>query len=407
MDQAMHTKPILAMENTMDSKVVTIFILAFVILLIAIFGIFFGQKILDKSYPRVDDYTKQELRYKNEKISDTISKNPRFWNKKHRSHMAKLYNRRIFRKAHLSYEAGEYKKAVDLFIEMEVDSLDPESRSAAYYYIASSLKKLNREKNALKILNKIVKQLQPNPWTTKAIILHGEINRKFQLSNEPLEVYLQKLYIETPHANEQNQILTQIGYLKLFRNDLQGAMAHFQRSNTPLSRLGKARVFIRKNEYWKAISIYEDFLKYKNLKTYPYFKDVKNAFLKQTYYYAKQWLNHKDYNHAYFYLRKIVNFFPNSFYGEAALFWLGEIFYKRRIYNTAIKYYNMVLRNKIRSKNPVAQFKKAMSYFYLKRYSSAIRNFQHVIDYYRSSPYSSRAAQWIKMTEREILYRRR
>ena len=217
-----------------------------------------------------------------------------------------LYADRAFRKAILNFETGQYREALNAFADIKVDSLDPELSAAAYYYMASCLVNMQEEKKAMLFLGRVIQNMKPNEWTTKCIILQGEINRKHQISDESLEVYLHKLHMETSDPVQRDEILTQLGYLKLFRENLDGAMEHFQRARNDLARLGEARVYVQKDMYWKAISIYEDMLQHKNFDNQRYFDDVKDAFQKQTYYYAKRWMDQGDLDHAYFYFRKIV-----------------------------------------------------------------------------------------------------
>lgn len=401
----------------MDAKGIVIIILSLLVIIAAVFGILSFkemQQLKQETYGQHNDRPKVKsatIAEKEDAIQDSKGKSPfKDYHKAENSHIyqeARHYNNRSFRKAWLVYQTGRYDDALRLFTDIKVDTLDPELGSAAYYYIAQSLVNLGKEKKALFFLNRVVRNLRSNYWTTKAIILQGQINRKYQFSNESLEVYLHKLYIETPENAQREEILTQLGYLKLFRNKLDDAMTHFQRADTQLARLGQARVHVRQNRYWKAISIYEDMLKHRNFKNIEYYRDVKRAFLKQTYHYAKRWFAKGDYDHAYFYMRKIVNFFPDTMYGEASLYWIGEIFFRRRIYSTAIRYFNLVLSNGNRNKNAAAQYKKALAYYYMRRYGTAIRNFRSVVSAYPRSGYASRARQWIRMSEREIMYRKR
>lgn len=351
----------------------------------------------------VNDLAVQEKQYQNENFAFLVENNA--------DHPApkdpkqnRLQQHRVFRKALLNYEAGMYREALEGFTDIQADTLDPEMSAAAYYFMASCLVNLDEGKKALLFLNRVIQEMKPNEWTTKCVILLGEINRKYQFSDESLEVYLHKLYMESSDPMQRDEILTQLGYLKFFRGNLDGAMEYFQRGKSELARLGEARVYIEKDMYWKAISIYEDMLSHRNFDNDSYYEDVKIAFQKQTYYYAKRWMDSGDYNHAYFYFRKIVNFFPNSTYGESSLFWIGEIFYARKDYDSAIRYYNLVLSNNSSEKDADAQFKKGMVYYNLKRYAEAIRNFQIVLDYHRNSAYSERAKQWREMCERELMY---
>jgi TolA-binding protein len=351
----------------------------------------------------IGDLMAQERKYQNENFQSRVEADFRFRNEQRQS--TRLYADRNFRKALLNYEAGLFREALEGFTDIKADSLDPEISAAAYYYMASCLLNLNEERRALVFLNRVIQNIPPNPWTTKCVILLGEINRKHQFSDESLEVYLHKLYMETADPEQKDAIITQIGYLKLFRDDLNGAMTHFQRGRSELARLGIARVYALRNMYWKAISIYEDMLEHRSFANSEYYEDIKDAFQKQTYAYARRWMSNGDFDHAYFYFRKIVNFFPNSIYGEASLFWIGEIFYTRRNWASALRYYNLVLSNGCNTKDADAQFKKGMTYFQMRQYAEAIRNFQVVIDYHKDSAYLERARQWISMSERELLYR--
>ena len=386
----------------MDKKLIRIIALGIVVAglitaLVLVLGDLHKQHSLD-----IGDLMTQEKQYQNENFKSLIEAEYRAQNE---SKTSRIYTDRSFRKALLNYEAGLFREALAGFTDINVDSLDPEMSAAAYYFMASCLLQLDEEKRALVFLNRVIQNMRPNEWTTKCVILLGEISRKHQFSDESLEVYLHKSYMETADFEQKDAILTQLGYLKLFRDNLDGAMEHFQMGRSELARLGMARVYVRRDMYWKAISIYEDMLEHRNFSNDVYYEDVKDAFQKQTYDYAKRWMDSGDFDHAYFYFRKIVNFFPNSLYGESSLFWLGEIFYTRKNWTSALRYYNLVLSNGSNNKDADAQFKKGMTYFNMKQYAEAIRNFQVVIDYHKDSAYFERAKQWIGMCERELLYK--
>ena len=395
-------------ELEMDRKGIAIGILTGIVIGLSVLFVISMKKNKNGSHAPVADLKKQEHRYKNEDTRKLLARTGEKYFRHENGHLyrdARFFENKEYRKAVLTYETGQYKKALDLFTDIKVDSLNPELSSRAYFYIASCLQNMGQDKKALLFLNRVVQNLRPTAYTTKAIILQGEINRKYQYSNQSLEIYLHKLYMETPKADERQQILTQLGYLKLFRNDLDGALSQFHRSSTVLSRLGQARVHVRRSEYWKSISIYEDLLKHRNFQNQPYFKDISRAFQKQTYHYAKRWMDKGDLDHAYFYFRKIVNFFPNSMYGEASLYHIGNIFLRRKLYNSAIRYYNLVLKNGNRNKNAAAQFKKGIAYYKMRKTGAALRNLELVRQYYSSSPYYTVAKQWITVIERDLTYR--
>ena len=393
----------------MDRKGLAIGILAGMVVGLAVLFVVSMKKNKDgRKHAPVADLKNQEKRYRNEDTRKLLSGGREKYYRHEHGHLykdARFYENKQYRKALLTYETGQYKRALDLFTDIKVDSLNPELSSRAYFYIASCLQQMGQDKKALLFLNRVVQNLKPTDFTTKAIILQGEINRKYQYSNQSLEIYLHKLYMETPKEGERQQILTQLGYLKLFRNDLDGALAQFNRSSTVLSRLGKARVHVRRSEYWKSISIYEDILKHKNFQSQPYSRDISRAFQKQTYHYAKRWMDKGDLDHAYFYFRKIVNFFPNSMYGEAAMYHIGNIFLRRKLYRSALRYFNLVLKNGNRNKNAAAQFKKGITYYKMRKTGAALRNLEMVRQYYRNSPYYNVARQWITVIERDMTYR--
>ena len=389
----------------MDRKMVWIAILGVLVagLIIAVV-IVYGNGRQNRSED-IKDLVVQEKQYQNENSRILIEKDTDFLFRNSPKKENLLYADRAFRKAILNFETGQYREALNAFADIKVDSLDPELSAAAYYYMASCLVNMQEEKKAMLFLGRVIQNMKPNEWTTKCIILQGEINRKHQISDESLEVYLHKLHMETSDPVQRDEILTQLGYLKLFRENLDGAMEHFQRARNDLARLGEARVYVQKDMYWKAISIYEDMLQHKNFDNQRYFDDVKDAFQKQTYYYAKRWMDQGDLDHAYFYFRKIVNFFPNTLWGESSLYWLGEIFYTKKVWNSSLRYFNLVLSNGSNHKDAAAQFKKGMVYYNMRQYAQAIKNFQMVIDYHKDSAYLDRARQWINMSERELLYK--
>jgi len=215
--------------------------------------------------------------------------------------------------------------------------------------------------------------------------------------------YLLSRYIDT---KLKSQVYTKMGYIYLELNDYEKALQAFnqpENTNNDDALVGKAETYIKKGDYEKAISIYEEFIKYRkssNLRE----KVIKN-FEIVTYNYAKDLASKKDYIRSTMFYNKIIELLPNSNMAESSLYWIGENYYDSRDYENAINYFKKVLENSITLKDDSALLKLGVINFERQKFEEALKYFQKIINEYPKSTYTEIAKKWERQTLRELKYK--
>jgi tetratricopeptide (TPR) repeat protein len=229
------------------------------------------------------------------------------------------------------------------------------------------------------------------------VVTTCEVNRSLNIPNEEIEQYCEELLIQvTGEAKEQ--LYTCLGYLRLFKDNLDGAMHSFQQADTELAKLGRARVFVRQGDYPKAILIYETILNFH--KDSLHYEEVARTFRIQTLYYAKQLHNAHEFGSATAYYNKLIEQFPDSEQGEDAFFLLGKVHWDQQEYGKAIRAFNRALNNKHNKRDQFALFYKAQSYYEQKKFEKALHIFNHLLGFYPQTPFKRETQRWIEYLQR-------
>ncbi|MCX8096911.1 MAG: tetratricopeptide repeat protein [Spirochaetes bacterium] len=275
------------------------------------------------------------------------------------------------------------------------------------YFVAYSSFMVGRSESAkrrvMNLISKFFSENRNDEILTKTIELLIDILKERNESMNPeIEEYLRTALVRTTDQKVKENILTQLGYIYLYRKDYDNALMYFERANNEYSQLGKARVYIDKGDYESAFYVYDNFLKYNpNSK---YYKSVYDAYAKQLYGYASRLLRDKEYSTAVRYYERVLQTFPNTIYEDASLYWLGEIFAINKQYDKAIEFFNRAMVNEPKNKDEDALFKRGVVLYYAGRLVDSVANFKKFILEYPNSRLANEAKRWVEVLTREIQY---
>lgn len=275
------------------------------------------------------------------------------------------------------------------------------------YFVAYSSFSLGKSENAkrrvLNLISKFFSDNRNDDILTKSIELLVDILRERNESMNPeIEEYLRMGLVKTTDPIVKNNILTQLGYIYFYRKDYDTALMYFERANTDLAQLGKARVYIDKGDYDSAFYIYDNYLRFNP--GGKYYKSVYDAYSKQLYGYAFRLLRDKEYSQAAKYFVRVLNTFPNTIYEDASLYWLGEIYAIHKKYDKAIEFFDRAMNNEPKNKDEDALFKKGVVLYYAGRLIDAVATFKKFLLDYPNSRLANEAKKWVDVLTKEIQY---
>ncbi len=261
----------------------------------------------------------------------------------------------------------------------------------------------NAKRRVMNLITKFFNENRNNEILTKSIELLIDILRDRNESMNPeIEEYLRVALTKSSDINVKNNILTQLGYIYFYRKDYDTALMYFEKANTELSQLGKARVYVEKGDYESAFYIYDNYLKFNP--GGKYYKSVYDAYSKQMYGYAFRLMKEKEYSQAAKYFAKVASTFKNTIYEDASLYWLGEIHAIYKKYDKAIEFFDKAMNNEPKNKDQDALFKKGVVLYYAGRLVDSIANFKKFLLEYPDSRLANEAKKWVEVITKEIQY---
>jgi TolA-binding protein len=168
--------------------------------------------------------------------------------------------------------------------------------------------------------------------------------------------------------------------------------------------LGKALVFRQLGEDNKAYDLYEYFLKFFGAFS-SYSNDVRASYLTQVYESGMAAYRRGEHRRSIGFFERLLNFFPVSDKTVSSLYWIGENHYSLKNYNTALTYFRRVLAHNINTRDEDARIKSGYSYFMMRRFDLAAREFQIYMRSYPKGRHIVTARRWHDMSIRELEFR--
>ena len=109
----------------MDRKMIWIAILGVLVAGLIIAVVIMYGDVQKNRGGEIKDLVLQEKQYQNENTRTLIEKDTDYLFRNTPKKENQLYAHRLFRKAILNFETGQYREALNAFADIKVDSLDP------------------------------------------------------------------------------------------------------------------------------------------------------------------------------------------------------------------------------------------------------------------------------------------
>jgi len=260
----------------------------------------------------------------------------------------RLNEEEIYQFGFSSFNAKKYKEAVDLFVQ--ISGANSALGQLANYQLGQSFIELKDKEQALAAFA-----------VAKGMSHHKEIKEVAHFNYAKLAFEL----------GRQDAIATTQQFIDEFPNS----------EYVDPAKGNLAKMFLNTNNYAQAIRILDEIKTFDNA--------TKEVYQKITYLRGEQLYADKNYSDASTFFTKSLRFKDDPLITSQAYFWLGEIDFHSKSYNSAIANFNRFVSNSA-SKNSVyrntAFYNIAYAYYLQKQYSSALNYFNR---YSREASYAS------------------
>ncbi len=313
-----------------------------------------------------------------------------------------------FEKAYGSKD--EISNSIDLFSKIIAKYPGTKAAAEAYFYIGHGYEKLGLKRLAYL---KYVYALKNNRHRNDA--LDGEVRTRIARlrleRNYNAEGIHQLLSVigNSDDKNFRGRGYTELGHAYLKQGKFDEARRMFDTAlmedgDNEDAILGKARCLMRLGQSSDAYTAYENYFKmYKDYD--PYFGDVKKSYVDQVFSSGRRYYKTGHYNAAIGNFKRLLRTFPDGARSESAIYWIGASYLALGKYETAIHYFDKVIKNDNSEMDEEARYKKAQTYFIAKRYDIAASEFQNYLNNYPKGKYLVPARKWREECERELLHR--
>lgn len=320
---------------------------------------------------------------------------------------------KLLRQAQIMSERDDKKtlnKSFEIFTKIIADYPGTKSAIESYFSIGMLYEKLGFYRLANIKYSYILK--------SKSYLLDEEIERKTitrmahlkilkNYSDEGVNKLLEVLN-NTNNRESRSRIYSELGFTLLKANNYKKALHFFvlairEDGNNEEALLGKARALKKKGSDMLAFNEYDKFLQqFGSVSTYTV--DVKNSYQKQAYLSGLKFYRLKKYKKAIKVLKRVLKNFNSEKISENTLYWIGESYFSTKEYKKSINYFSKTLNNNYYHKDEDARLKKGYSYFMLRNYKLAAKEFDIYNHFYKNGKYAHVASKWKDICVKEMQY---
>lgn len=194
------------------------------------------------------------------------------------------------------------------------------------------------------------------------------------------------------------ELKTELGYLLLGLGEYGRAEELFASVDSPVSRLGLAKLYLEKGEYEKGLLFLWGLLAYDTT------GNIRRYYIKELYKYADLLYGKQKYHKALDVYEEIVKEAPDTEYAELSLYRMAKHFYNTHENGKALPHIEKLLTNSVSSRDEEALVLKGYIYYDNREFVRALKVFKEFIRRYPNSALLGTAIEWKVMTERSIKY---
>jgi len=268
--------------------------------------------------------------------------------------------------------------------------------SLAKLYRKGHLKASFSQKETLvRSIDGVIDEMQDTDRPEKQINLTRAMERFFLL----VWTFNFEINVEVPSDEAVLRGLkTELGYMLIETGDYGRAEEVLKNVDTPVSRLGLVKLYLKKGEYEKGIELLKGLLAYDKTGY------IKKYYIKQLFDYAEELYSKRIYHDALEIYAEIEREAPDTTYSELALYRLAKYYYNNRDDAKSFQAIEKMLSNSIPLKDEEALLLKGYIYYDRRQFMKALKVFKEFIKSYPKSEMLQTAREWKAMTERSIKY---
>lgn len=289
------------------------------------------------------------------------------------------------------------RKAVDAFSEIVARYPQSSASSEAVMRLAEGYERLGLKEIALGKYRKLLEQGldSKNTETVRFKIAKLQILRSY--TDEGMsQLFL--LLGQAKSAHMRSEIYAEIAKVYQKKSDTKNAIKNYRIAlrEDPENReaqLQLAKLLSNEGQADVALSVYDDYLKFQSEISNDT-SNVQQAFKNEALKRGLTLLEQNKYAEAEKYFSVIEDKFPNSKQAEDALYYAGNARMKQGDYIGAIKKFNLVIGNKVRTRDEAAYIKKGEAWYNRSKYKKAAAIFAFVQKTYPRGRFFAIASDW-------------
>ncbi len=317
----------------------------------------------------------------------------------------------MFSEAKIIFERGNIEsinKSIDMFTKIIASYPDSKFAPASYFFIGRGYELTGLNQQAYLKYSYILKnQSKYIDDETKNIIYTRMAHLKVMRnqSDEAISDLL-SLLKNVKDGESKSRVYAELGHSYFYVNKFENSLESFnhallENGKNEEAILGKAKVLKKMGRDNEAYEIYRDFLSYFGHES-QYTEDVEKAYTVQAYSSGLENFRKGNYNGAINYFSIVITKFPDNKLSENALYWTGESFYGLKNYQQAAQYFQKGIDNRFYHKDEDCRIKKGYSYFMMKRFDLAAKEFEIYLEQHERGKYTEKARKWKEAASREL-----
>ena len=318
-----------------------------------------------------------------------------------------LYSRsrapRAYAMAYSKYETGNYREAIEKFLDVIIKYPSTVYAQKAYYYRGRSFEEIGMYERAIETYQQLISLYPGSKWAVKArvrlahdFITTGEPERALSVLNEVLAIPALERHLPV------GDVYAEIGRAYYAMGDYENALMYFKKasllpSSDPTQvQLGLILSLQKLGKVEEALGLYQTWKSQLSSKLRP--EQLVESYYRE----AMKLYRAGERERAREIFKKIVEQFPESRYGENALYWIGETYYDEGNYEKACEYFSKVLQNSFTHKDHDALYKLGVSLAREKKWTEAYKMFKKFLALYPDSYLKEDAREWLKTCEQAL-----